>query len=99
MSEEEAVVVPFGKNEHSLLPQSGSNLTPRKLSLQGGVYNLSEIVRELAAEAKDGAGTGSAVDAYVMAKRLTALAASHTLNELRQLEQLQSLWHQPEQPQ
>jgi hypothetical protein len=93
MSEEEAVVVPFGKNEHSLLPQSGSNLTGRKVLVQGSNGCLGEIVRELADEAQYGALHGRAIDAHFMAKRLAALAACHTLNELRQLEQLQFLWH------
>ena len=93
MSEEEAVAVPHGNNKHFALPQTGSNLTGRKVSTQGKGYVLSEIVRELAVEAQNGAGSGRAVDAYFLAKRLTTLAACHTLYELRQLEQLEFLWH------
>ena len=93
MSEEEAVVVPFGNNKHFVLPQTGSNLTGRKVLVQGSSGDLCEIVRELASEAQYGALHGRAIDAYFMANRLIALAACHTLNELCQLEQLQFLWH------
>jgi hypothetical protein len=93
MSEEEAVAVPYGNNKHFALPQTGSNLTGRKVLVQGSSGDLSEIVRELATEAQNGALHGRAIDAHFMAKRLSALAACHTLNELRQLEQLQFLWH------
>jgi hypothetical protein len=93
MSEEEAVVVPFGKNEHSLLPQSGSNLTPGKLVLQDASYDLSGIVRDLATEAQYGALHGGTIDARLMARRITRLAAVHTLDELRQLPQLEFLRH------
>ena len=93
MSEEEAVAVPFGKNKHSLLPQSGSNLTPGKLVLQDASYDLSGIVRDLATKAQYGALHGGAVDARLMARRITRLAAVHTLDKLRQLPQLEFLQH------
>ena len=57
------------------------------------VYDLSEIVRELATEAQYGALHGRTIDARLMAKRLTGLAAVHTLDELRQLPQLEFLRH------
>ena len=93
MSEEEAVVVPYGNNKHFALPQTGSNLTSCKLSLQDGVYSLGEIVRQLAAEAQNGALHGRAIDTRLMARRITWLAAVHTLDELRQLPQLEFLRH------
>ena len=86
-----------GAVSHVSLPtNSGSDLTSGNAFPQDIRAELSEIVCELASEAQHGARSGSAVDAHLMAHRLTALAAAYTLHELRQLPQLEFLRHLPE---